>query len=67
MPDGPAKKMMHERQPDRIVSGAPHDEDARLDAMLDLYSTLDQSAPGTRWPLLLGLKRKFWNGSTLRL
>src|SRR6202022_442911 len=32
MPDSSAKKMMHERQTDRIVSGAPHDEDARLDA-----------------------------------
>src|SRR5258705_13964462 len=32
MADGTAKRMMPERQPQRIVSGASFDEDARLDA-----------------------------------
>jgi Holliday junction DNA helicase RuvB len=32
MPDSTAKKMMREKQPERIVSGSAHDEDARLDA-----------------------------------
>jgi holliday junction DNA helicase RuvB len=32
MPEGTAKRMMASRQPDRIVSGAPFDEDARIEA-----------------------------------
>src|SRR5450755_802941 len=32
MPEGTAKRMMGPRQPDRIVSGAPFDEDARIEA-----------------------------------
>ena len=32
MADGTAKRMMHERQPERIVSGQAFDEDARIEA-----------------------------------
>jgi holliday junction DNA helicase RuvB len=32
MPEGTAKRIMLPRQPDRIVSGAPFDEDARIEA-----------------------------------
>lgn len=32
MPDGTAKRMPDRRPPNRIVSGAPYDDDARLDA-----------------------------------
>src|SRR5246500_4581090 len=32
MPDATAKRMMASRQPERIVSGAPFDEDARIEA-----------------------------------
>jgi holliday junction DNA helicase RuvB len=32
MPDGTAKRMMQQRQPQRIVSGQPFDEDARIEA-----------------------------------
>jgi len=32
MPEGTAKRIMASRQPDRIVSGAPFDEDARIEA-----------------------------------
>src|SRR5437660_12791763 len=31
MADGTAKRMMHQRQPERIVSGQALDEDARID------------------------------------
>src|SRR5260370_30419193 len=31
MADGTAKRMMHQRQPERIVSGQAFDEDARID------------------------------------
>jgi Holliday junction DNA helicase RuvB len=32
MPDGTAKRMMQQKQPQRIVSGQPFDEDARIEA-----------------------------------
>jgi len=32
MADGTAKRMSPDRQPQRIVSGAPYEDDARLDA-----------------------------------